>query len=352
MLSSVRVRGIAGLVAVAFAAACGESEPLPTTLDTAATDADIAAFESSFEQPQVEALVTLGYEMDLALAGVGAPVMRMPLSLLRDGTRQPLLRYESQVKAVLSGEVEPAVIPLQALGKTFVWSTVENRYVVSELTGAPAGGVRFIIYQVDSDTQQPVQPLVEIGYVELTRNANSATLAAFGNGGTKVMEYTATIGGTQLVPSLSIDGFVGVGVNRVNFNLSLAVSLTRGTVTVTWRTEMPSRRVSSRVTLGIGETAVVFGAQMRAGLRRVDMGGTLGENGGTITVRVGGKVFARLVFDAFDGVTITNADGQPLTPEEEETLERIFRWFEVAFGAPDALMAPLYTILDFEVGLI
>lgn len=349
MLSSVRGRSFAGLVAIALVAACGESESLPTTLDTAATEADIAAFESAFEQPQVEALVTLGYEMDLALAGAGAPVMRMPLALLQDGASRATTRYEPQVKSVLTGEVEPAVIPLQALGRTFVWSTVESRYVVSDRTGAPSNGVRFVLYAVDGDTQLPVEPLQELGYAELTRAANSATIAAYTSGGAKIMEYTATVAGSQLAPSLSINGFVGVGANQVTFNLSLGVSINRGTLTISWRTDMPSRGLSSSVTLGIGETTVAFGAQMRAGLRRVNMGGTLGENGGTITVRVGGKVFARLVFDSMAGVTITNGSGQPLTPEEEETLERIFEWFEVAFGAPDALMAPLYTALDFEV---
>lgn len=349
MLSSLRVRNLAGLVAVAFVAACGDGESLPTNLDTAATDADVAAIQAAFEQPQVEAFSSLGYQMDFALGGGAMPALRAPAAVLREGSRVLPQTYESRVKSVLTGEVEPAAIPIQVLGRTFVWSTVESGYVLSDRTGAPSNGVRFVLYQVNPETEQPVEPLVEIGYAEITRATNSGSIAVYTSNNTKLLEYTATVGGSQFAPTLSVDGFVGIGVNQVTFDLGFAVSATTGTVTISWRTEMPARGLASRVTLGIGENGIAFGALMRNGLRRIEMGGTIGPNGGTITVRIGGRVFARLVADAEGGLTITNADGGPLTRQEAATLERIFEWFESAFDAPDDLLAPLYTVLDFEL---
>ena len=38
----------------------------------------------------------------------------------------------------------------------------------TDRTGAPANGVRFLLYAVDPVTFQPVEPLVEAGYVDIT----------------------------------------------------------------------------------------------------------------------------------------------------------------------------------------
>lgn len=347
MLTQSRFRASAAIAAVAFAlSACGDGESLPTTLDTAATNADVSAMQAVFETPQLESFSTVGYQIDMALGGFNGAIVRAPVAMLREGPERPLQVHRERLVEIASAGDDAAAIPVTALGKTYVWSTASSEYVVSARTGAPGNGVRFILYQIDEMEYAPAVPLVEVGYVDITQGSNTATVAAFTTTNAKVMEYTARIGGTSFAPSLSLKGFAGTGASLINFELGFAVSLSSSTVTTTWRTEMPSRGISSRVQLAMGESSITIGALMRAGNRKVEMGGSIGENGGTITVRVGGKVFARININGFDGVSITNATGGPLTPAEEETLENILAWFEVAFGAPDALLTPIYTVLD------
>lgn len=350
MLSTFRIRLTASLAVVALvASACGDSESLPTTLDTAATDADIAAVQTVFDAPQVESFANLGYSMDAALASFGGAVLRMPMDMLREGPEQPLATYRPRVASVIEAGTMADVIPVTALGKTFEWNTTTDEYEATARTGAPANGVRFIIYQLDVTGYAPAEPLVEVGYADFTRSSNTGTVAVYNSGGTKLMEYTATVGGTASAPVFSVDGFVGTGANQVTFSLVFGVSLSTGNITVTWRTEMAARGFSSRVSLALGESSITFGALMRSGVRKVEMGGSISATGGTIVVKVGGKVFANIVVNEVDGLTVTNATGGPLTPAEEATLERIFEWFEGAFEAPDALLSPLYTLMDIDL---
>ncbi len=48
----------------------------------------------------------------------------------------------------------------------------------TDRTGAPANGVRFLIYAVNPITFVPVEPLQEVGYVQLTDLSGSSTQAA------------------------------------------------------------------------------------------------------------------------------------------------------------------------------
>ncbi|MBX3174970.1 MAG: hypothetical protein KF709_11195 [Gemmatimonadaceae bacterium] len=338
------------LAALALAAsACGEGESLPTTLDVAATDADIAAVDAAFDVPQVDSYEGLGYLMDEALATAGGAVIRLPMEMLKEGADRPLARHSARMMQ-LADEGTSAAIPLSALGKTFEWNVTTDQYEPTARTGAPANGVRFILYTLDISAFAPAEPLVEVGYADFTRSSNTATVGVYATGGTQLVSYTATVGGTTNAPTMAVEGFVGTGANRVNFELTFGVSLFSGNVTVSWRIEVPSRGLASRVQIGIGSNGVAFSALMRAGARKVEMGGTLGENGGIIVVRIGGKVFARLTFDAEGGSTVADADGNPLTPEQAETLDRIFEFFEGAFDAPDVLLSPLYTLLDVDTG--
>jgi len=61
-----------------------------------------------------------------------------------------------------------ALFPANVLGKTLVWDTQTSEYVIGNQTGAPANGVRLLIYFIDTQTSAPSLPLNQIGYVDLT----------------------------------------------------------------------------------------------------------------------------------------------------------------------------------------
>lgn len=355
MLNLSRLRSFTALMATAIAlGACAESTSLPTTLEPVEMQGDVAAQQAAFDTPATNSFSEMGYEIDNALASIGGVAINLPMQMLRDGAQRPVLQERDRIISMLDDEtIAPNAIPLSALGKTFVWNATTDVYEVSALTGAPANGVRFVLYAYDYETFSFAEPLVEVGYVQLSRSGNTATASVI-NGSTTVVEYTVTVGGTANFPTVSMAGFAGTGANLTNFTLVFGVSASTQNVTTTWRTDMPSRGLTTRVAMAIGETSMTFSAVIRRGVRKVEMTGTFAgfqdaESLGTATlnVKVGDKLFAKLTF-GLNGATVTDPDGAPLTPEDEETLQRIFEWFESAMSAPEVLLAPMFTLLDFS----
>lgn len=357
MLSRLNFRSAAVVAAAAFVlAACGEGTTLPTTIDPVEMEADVAALEAGFESPATESFVSIGYAIDGTIAGSGGAVLRLPAMMVEEGPVAPAMRFRDRFLTEMTDDMASS-IPLSALGKTFVYDIDLDAYVVSELTGAPADGVRFLLYSIDAETGLVIEPLVQVGWVDITRTATESTLTGrieiYVTGGTKVMDYSATLGGTAVAPTFAVTGFAGVGVNRVDFSLTTGISLSTGAVTITWQTDVAARNLRSRVQLAISggdyPTATI-GAVLRAGVRKVEIAGTIDFfAGGELIVEVGDRIFAIITIGEVD-VTITDENGDPLSPEDEETLMRIFEWFEGTFGVPDALLAPLWTVLDVGEG--
>jgi len=350
-----RIRSLTVLTAALVAlAACGEPTTLPTTLEPLEMQEDVAISEAAFDYPATQALGDLGWAIDEALLAAGGLAVRIPAAMVREGPAAPMERHRDRIALMVTEDLA-AAIPITLWGKTMVWDPVADYYIVSDLTGAPAGGVRFVLYEAEADSYFPVLPLVARGYADITRESSGnsliARVAVYSLSDVKVMEYTASVGGTTTVPTFSVAGVAGVGTNRLTFSLDVGVNLLTGNVTTTWRTEIAARGLASRVQLGVGETSVTMGAVMQRSLRKVEMGGTLSiANGGTVTVKVGNRTFASIVIGGGENptVTITDRNGAPLTAEEEDTLVAIFEWFSAAFDLPDALLAPVYTVLDVE----
>ncbi len=111
------------------------------------------------------------------------------------------------------------------LGKTYTWDSAQDIYVQSALTGAPASGVRFILYSVDPATGLPNEaPLTPIGNVDLTDESTPqadqiGVLVRFGT--QTVADYAISAVTTQTSLTLSAVGYLrGVtGANRVDFDL-------------------------------------------------------------------------------------------------------------------------------------
>lgn len=356
MLLTLRRPAVAAAIAALFVAACGEGRSVPTTFDPIETQSDIAAFQVAFIAPAAGSFVGLGYAMDNALLAAGGVTLRLPSAMLMEGPERPMARERERISSVLSGAEEPAALPITARGKTFVWDANTDVYVESERIGAPASGVRFILYTMDPvDEDLPALPLVEVGYADLTQTSGGSTTSAavqvVGAGGTTLMQYDATVGGTSDAPAFSIVGFAGTSVNRVNFTLNFGYNLVNQNIVSTWDTELPARGLSSRVQLSFTNTTFTMGAVLQRDLRKIEMLGTLGfDTGGTITVRVGNRLFATMDFPADPLLlpTILNAQGAPLTADEEDTLLDIFDWFSGAFDAPGALLDPIYVLLGFN----
>ena len=350
MLASLRSRAVLAFTVLALAA-CGEETELPTDLATVEATEDIELTAAAFDTPQTAALVDLGVFVDSALvnAGVGATLA----SVVAAGPTPAALPTRDLVERIEQAGVEPmTALPANVIGKTFEWDVVTGRYAMTDRAGAPVDGIRFILYTINPIELVPAEPLVEVGTLTITQggtsNSPTATVTVRNLGGTTVFSYTASRGGTQSVPSFSVTGTAGVGPNAATFTMTVGFNIISRAVTADWRTEIPTRSLTTRTTLAINTTtgAITLRGVMQRGLRRVEISGTFNEEfGGQLTVKVGDKTFARIVLDGQQGVTITNPEGQPLSAEEEATLELIFEWFERSLTWYGALLDPAYAVL-------
>ncbi len=351
------LRRTLALAALAAAACSDGTGPLPP-FNATAMSAELAAVAAASGTDASTSLSVLGTDISDALtqAGGALGVAGLPSIYLKDPT--PARRTAEQWASIRANGTTAAVIPAAALGKTFVYDTLLNRYVVSELSGAPANGVRFILYAVDPLTELVVEPLVVTGYVDLTRTVSDgvsiARVEAYAGGASpvKVLDYEARVSGAP-IPTARVQGFAKNGTDSLAFDLRTSISLAASTLGVDWRSEVPTREFKARVVelLHFNEASlgVEFDGLLRSGSGQVTMRGTIdSEEGGAIIVRVNHEVFARIAFAGGleDEPVVTDADGEPLTPEEVALLQDIFEWFSHAFDFFNALLAPVETLVD------
>ncbi len=347
------------LLAMLSLAAC-EGATGPGALDEAGVRADLTAASAAVGNPAGASLAALGPRISAAIGGLGV-VADLPASLLedpsavveREALRHRLLDRDASVLADL---------PQVALGRTFVYDTLEDRYVLSERTGAPANGVRFILYAVDTVADEILLPLVETGHADLTRTITDqaiiARVEAYAGVAdpVKVLDYAAAISGTIVAPQIVVSGFARNATDSLAFSLTSAISLANSTISIDWRAAVPSRGLVSRVqqTLTGGESpSVTIDGLLESPSGNVGIIGTVvRETGGTLMVSVNGSPFATIAVDSFgdETPTILNASGAPLTDAQGAMLEQIMRWFDAAFDLYEDLLDPVERLLDRTVG--
>ena len=353
---SLRLFPILALVAL-VSSACADTTG-PRALDADALEADLAGANNAVAAPAVVSFTEVGSEINrtLALLGGGSAVVDLPAALL---VNPKALVERAELRARVRSEFgEAAAIPAAALGGTFEYSVALSRYVRGTRTGAPANGVRFVLYAVDPATHDIIVPLVETGYADLTRTVAQQTATArvevFGGGATplKVLDYSVTIGGAVVSPTVLVAGFAKHGTDSLAFSLRSALSLAQQTIAIDWRTALPSRSLTSRV-----QQTLVGGASPRLDIDglltsasgRVRIAGTIQQaTGGTLTVSVNGNTFATITMDSAedDSPTILNGNGEPPTEREQHLLRHILDWFEDAFDTYEDLLDPVEHLLD------
>jgi hypothetical protein len=318
-----RSRAVLGALGIALSLSACEAVELNTTLDTIGTQVDVATTQAGFNLTAVRSFAAMGPRVEAALASYDA-------TLRESGSTGSLL-------------------PLLAWNKTFVWDVSTLRYIESARTGAPASGSRFILYSVGGISALPVVPLVEQGYVDITRVQNTATVTVVQAGGTTVMTYDLTTGGTATTPTYSVDGTTGTGTSSTSFSLDVAIAVATGNRTQTWRSATASRGLATTVQYAKGPSSSTVAGVMRAGVRKMEIGGTLGSTGaGALPVKVGGKLYGRVLLSGGTPgtTTITSPLGAPLGAAETTAIAATYAWFASSYARLDLFLAPLYTVMD------
>jgi len=175
-MSPLRVSVLAGCVAAT--AACSDNPIVPTTIpNPPVTDQDLRALDSAYSSDALA--VSEG-----ASWLISTPLRSTPLAPLAAALRITL--PPAPGAAVRRGAISPAdarlvaglarsasrgpVIPAALLGRTFEWDPDSVAYLVSRRIGAPANGVRFILYRPDSVTSYP-DNRVAIGSLDIIDQA-------------------------------------------------------------------------------------------------------------------------------------------------------------------------------------
>jgi hypothetical protein len=219
----------------------------------------------------------------------------------------------------------PATIPDFLEGVTFEWNDLEGGYVPGERPGAPANGLRFILYAVNPITGVPVEPFTEIGYLEVSDSSTwpSLNISMSVVIGTDTMIFGRVTGFLGDGPQwIAVDGYLSDGTEDLDYDLyaseagEMEYGLTYGAFEALWSITYGELGDEIVATFTDGTNTLVF---------------TLGVDQGTITegsgITFNGDPVA-IIEGYFDEtgavVTITNAVGDPLSAAELAALEDVF----------------------------
>lgn len=330
--SPTRVAVIALLLS--FMAACGDDTTGPSFQVDPQSTADIMeqVVGDFFEDNEAaSSLMYLGESILQALYGGGVPPAvfeAAPPAEVAGGIPHHLLRNPVYSAA--------ANIPEFLEGVTFVWDELEEQYVPSELTGAPANGARFILYAVNPITGLPTTPLSAIGHVDISDdgvwpNFDITFEAVIGNATLIYAEITGNYSETGVW--LGLDGYFSNGTDQLTFDMyasegqtgySFEFGLGYGNFEATWDMSYTEAAYALQVMFTDGTNTLVFSLDLEEGFVGQDWVYMILEGSGITFNGDAVAVIEGYFSDDTAQVTVTNAVGDPLTAAELAALEDAF----------------------------
>lgn len=334
--------------------ACGKDNG-PSEFNPQGTTADVAAAQDAFVSAQSSSFAAIGADISTVLNG--APVVASSAALASPRPSAASARYARQLVRLLPGagpriQASVSAIPSGVLGATFVWDEETDAYAASDLSGAPSNGVRFLLYAIDPVTHRPVEPVVEVGYVDVTDESTASTTAfrvKVVDGSVVYLDYGVSATGTESSGLVTVSGFAFNGSARANFTLKNTLTQNSSgemLLSLDYRLSVPSRKVNLDWTAAIAnisatDVVVTLDLAISGPNGSVRFVGTYGAaGGGNFTVKVNGDLLATISLEGSSAV-ITGASGASLTADEEETLHSILNYYDQSLAVFDELLGPL-----------
>jgi len=333
------------------------------------TSSDMSAVAATLSSPAMASLTWSSGSMD---AVFGAPMVRSSLGAIQTAapasgnlaaSGQRLVQSAMAFNGRATANVALAVLPVEALGTTLEYNLLTGQYGATTRTGAPANGVRFILYAINPVTRMPVEPLSEAGYADVldesTATANSVRLQLV-SGGVTYLDYGVTGSTTATSGRAVIDGFATDGTTRVNFVLdnsySGVVNGAAGSAMFDYSLDAPSLDVSLHYRVGLtqlptsalGAINVIAAIDITVSGPHGDVGivGQLVEGVGALTATVNGGAFAVVTIGGESAVvSITKPDGSALTLQEYGALAAIWDVVVKGVDAFEDLLDPVDSLL-------
>lgn len=320
-----RLTVTAALAGSVVLAGCSDSLS-PDTVDPQALNGDLQTLASTFDNNAAfQAMKTLSgqfpsYSVTRVLRAT------LPDAGLRGGAFAPRVMADMRAfTGLLSPTGIHALFPVDVLGKTLVWDVDSVRYVVSAIQGAPANGIRIILYFADPATGMPFIPLQPIGNLDLT-DESTAQANRLGVllrlGGTTIADYEVSLAVATTGATVRAVGFVRStdGAYQADFDLSATFNFSGGHITYRV-TGSDGTFVYLDVSAGQVASTIVF--QVGRDGNTVEIAGT--DNGQTITgtIKFNGTTVGTITGPS-DDPTIAAADGYTLTAADIAALQAIF----------------------------
>ena len=346
----------AGLVlGLAASAACKESIAPKSLANPQATAAQMAALDTMFDVSVLNSLSALSPEISpvaparlatlRALAAISNPLARS--SLMRPYTQGlESARMLRQLLPALTDANAAALFPPAVVGKTFEWNATTDVYEPTARTGAPAAGVRFILYAVDPLTSMPVEPVVEVGWINLDDESTASVaklhVSVVGSGGAPVyVDYRVSVEGATGSARITSTGYITNGASSpdsLRFNGVISATGNASSVTITQDVtlDVNSRdfhvRLWEKIILTQTTLSLRLFFRFQHGAEVVTLEGSLefdqlaGTATGTITAKVnGGKMATCTVAADANSYNLTceGADADGLNADEQAALQSI-----------------------------
>lgn len=330
MAQSSTHRTLAVLALTALVAACGPSTApeVPVPFDTDAALADY------------EAVGTLISSSDLA-------------SLRALGGRTPFSAAGAPSRTGAQGEGGPQAAPLISdthRGSTFVYDGADDRWVLDAARdGAPATGVRFVLYEVD-EMGTPIGG-EEVGHADLIDEGDGsaedvALRLVVVTGGVTRLDYRTTVEiGLTFGEVTVLGSLIGDANAQLDFDIEVDATntLSQSSLDIAFDLAVAGRdfTISGSVSGieegsdGMGEVALAV--QHGSHTLEVDATGSAGQIDGTVSLN--GDLFATIIGDA-ENPTIVSADGDALTLGEQLVLLGVLDTIEDVFDFIEDLVEP------------
>ena len=242
-------------------------------------------------------------------------------------------------------------------GKTFIYDPAIDDYAVSERTGAPSNGARFIVYETDGAGKPIVEN--EIGYFDLTDEGDTsvediALRLVVVEGSSTVLDYSTTLDVNGPNGRITVDGYLTDGTQRLDFSILATGSDAPSdkTLDVTFEMRVDARNFSINGSVigaddaagntGEVDLSVTHGSESL----RVDVEGTESTISGTFYLN--GDVFATMSGDP-DNPTFVGSTGNGLTQSEALVLREIVDTIEDVFDFFEDLMDPIEDLVVLAV---
>lgn len=336
-------------------AGCSKDSNAPHPFDPEGATADVSAMQDAFAAPAVQSFAAAGSTISATFGGgavaASARVLSSPAGAGAGHQAAALARLLHPRRSADALSASAGSIPPSALGKTYVFDAQAQEYVVSDRTGAPSNGVRFIIYAVSPVTGKPAEPLNELGYADVIDESTGSTISwrvTLLSGGTTYLDYHLTGVPAQQGGVITIAGFVSNGTARADFTLKNTIVETPDLLRLTldYDLAVPSRDLSFDYVAVFtapqqGEITLSLDLTMTGRNGTVTLAGTGTESSSAYTVQVNGELFATITQDAAGTISFTGHDGAALTPAEEQTLRKILDWYETSGDFLGSLLDPI-----------